>query len=352
LKIFKQTLRIHADIRHGEPIEFMRRSLAFIFLAASLSSAVAQVFRVPVRAFGATEERERLTVAFWNVENLYDTIPSRFYDDRNFTPRGRFRWNTERYETKLRNLARVIDDMGADIIALAEVENEAVVRDLVMTLSEGYNYIHRTSSDRRGMDLALLYRGDKFFPDRTRLLPSASTREFLLVSGMLSGENVNILVAHLPSRSNSRSYRSGAMERLALTADSLLTNDTRRKLIVMGDLNADPSERIFKQAFGMAPRGHLHLRGPELYAAIPYPSQGGVGSYTYGGRRLLYDNIMVSRGFVDGKGMQYETGGVFVRDYMLCSAGNPLRTIALGRYAGGFSDHLPVYVVLTSPAVN
>lgn len=294
----------------------------------------------------------KVCVAFWNVENLHDTIPSKFYDDRDFTPAGKYKWNTERYTKKLENLSRVIGDLGADVIGLAEVENETVVRDLVMALTDDYNYIHRTSGDRRGMDAALLYKGDKFWPESLRLLPSTATREFLLVTGELLGDPVNILVCHLPSRSNDRRYRQAALGALAATADSLQKNDPARKLIVMGDFNTEQSEKIFRGAFGRRTGAGFFDRSM-LYAAVPAMDNGGFGSYAYGGRRMLIDHILLSFGFVYGEGLQYESGGVFVREYMLTAAaeagrgGYPFRTITAGEYTGGFSDHLPVYTLFS-----
>lgn len=304
-------------------------------------------------AFTANGQR-RVSVAFWNVESLHDTIPSRFYDDGDFTPAGKYRWDTERYNRKLENISRVIGDMGADLAVLAEVENEGVVRDLVMMLEDDYNYIHRTSGDRRGMDLALLYKGDKFYPEKVRLIPSASTREFLHVTGELLGEPVSILACHLPSAANKKGYRRQAMEALAGTADSLMKAEPGRKLILAGDFNSDPSERIFRNAFGIR-NGSFFTRSM-LYGAIPEPARGGYGSYAREGRWSLPDNILLSFGFIYGEGLRYESGGVFVRGYMLepssrastggGRAGYPLRTVTSGTYTGGFSDHLPVFVIL------
>lgn len=125
--------------------------------------------------------QQRVSVGFYNVENLFDTIPSRFYDDRDFTPKGRNGWDSERYERKLHNLSRVVGDAGFDMLGLGEVENEEVVRDLVMSLRDDYNYIHRTTSDSRGIDVAMIYKGDKFFPEHVCQIRSSSTREFLHV---------------------------------------------------------------------------------------------------------------------------------------------------------------------------
>lgn len=300
--------------------------------------------------------QERVCVAFWNVENLHDTIPSRFYDDGDFTPQGRYRWTTERYGRKLGNLARVIGDLGADVMGLAEVENETVVRDLVLALEDDYNYIHRTSGDLRGMDLALIYKGDKFWPAEVRLLPSAATREFLLVKGDLLGEPVSILLCHLPSKANKKIYREAAMKSLAETADSLISNDPARKLIVMGDFNAEQSEKAFRNAFGRRSEAGFFDR-TMLFGAMADTKYGGFGSYAYGNRRMLIDHILVSFGFAHGEGLRLDNGRVFVREYMLVPAGAdsphhsragyPLRTVTSGSYTGGFSDHLPVYAVFS-----
>ncbi len=311
---------------------------------------------------------QSVSIAFWNTENLFDTIPSGFYDDREYTPGGSYVWDTERYTRKLHNMAQVIGDMGVDVMGLAEVENEAVVRDLVTALSDDYNYIHRTSGDWRGIDVALIYKGDKFFPDKVRLINSASSREFLHVSGTLLGENVDLLVCHLPAKSNTRHYRERAMNRLRDVADSLRGADRNTKLIVMGDFNCDPSERLFRQTIGRRSGGFYDRI--MLYAGVTGDS-GQLGSYAYDGKWYLLDNIMLSACAIYGDGLLYESGGVFVRGYMIAGAvapgtsgatgetalddtaakagrrGYPLRTFTSGRYTAGYSDHLPVYVVLS-----
>lgn len=295
--------------------------------------------------------QRRVSIAFYNVENLYDTIRSPFYDDTDFTPQGKYRWNTERYGRKLSNIARVIDDMGADVVGLAEVENEQVVKDLVMTLSDDYNYIHRTSGDRRGIDLALIYKGDKFYPSKVRLLPSGTSREFLHVKGELLDQEINVLVCHLPSRSSSGKYRTEAMKTLRITADSLMRNDPAAALIIMGDFNSDPSEKVFKRELGKNNNGFYDRI--MMYGGVG--NKNGMGSYAYGGKWYLFDNILLSFPLIYG-GLRYMEGNVFVKEYML-SGGNdpqnrsrrgyPLRTITSGIWTGGYSDHLPVFVVLS-----
>lgn len=303
---------------------------------------------------GTATSQQRTSVGFYNVENLFDTIPSPFYDDREFTPEGRNGWNTERYRHKLSNIASVIDDAGFDVIGLAEVENETSLRDLVLTLTDDYNYIHRTSSDSRGIDIALIYKGDKFYPETVCLIRSGTTREFLHVRGRLLGEEVNLVVCHMPSKFNQRSYRAKALQRLAAVADSLTTNDSTAKLVVMGDFNSEPHEREFRTAFGDNREGFC--AGGRLYEALDRFVRNGFGSYCWDGKWMLYDQILISASFLSGNGLQFESSGVLVREYLLSTTdagvatnhkrqGYPLRTHSAGRYLGGYSDHLPVFVV-------
>lgn len=304
----------------------------------------------------ASAQYRRVSVGFYNVENLFDTIPSPFYDDSEYTPTGRNGWNTQRCKTKLRHIARVIDEAGFDVAGLAEVENEGILRDLVTTLADDYNYIHRTSSDRRGIDIAFLYKGDKFYPEQIALIPSGTTREFLFVRGNLIGAETGFLVCHLPSKFNGVKYRERAALRLAEVADSLSSEAGCSRLVVMGDFNAELREVPMRKAFGVSDGGY-YMQG-RFYDALCKCHSRGYGSYCWNGEWLLYDNMLVSRPLTEGEGLSLERAGVFVKAFMLTEAespaigsrarrGYPHRTFSGGRYLGGYSDHLPVFAVFT-----
>lgn len=301
---------------------------------------------------------QRASIAFWNVENLYDTIPSPFYDDSQYTPGGARKWDTERYRAKIENLAKVLDEMAADLVGLAEVENEGVVRDLVEALSTDYNYIHRSSGDGRGMDLALLYKGDKFFPDSgpdgVRLIRPAAGREFLHVAGELLDRHVHLLVCHLASNLNSYEYRRRGMQALRSLLERLLGEDPAAHVIVAGDMNAVPGERVVRKTLGSVSSHYDFVYSPhwELYRA-------GKGSYSYRSRWYLYDWIAVSPSIARGSrnsGIRIAGAGVYAKEYMTTAATAdalsrqgalaPLRTFYGRDYLGGYSDHFPVWMVL------
>ncbi|MBO5903533.1 MAG: hypothetical protein J6Q40_06035 [Tidjanibacter sp.] len=287
--------------------------------------------------------RNVTSIAFMNTENLYDTTDSPFDGDEEYTPTGVKHWTDKRYRQKLNSIARILDDMSADIVGLAEVENEAVVRDLVMTMKEDYNYIHRTTSDKRGIDIALLYRGDRFIPDYIIQIETSSSREVLYVRGRLLGERIDLLVWHAPSQINEFDSRLEAMQGLYRCADSLRKSSHAARVVVMGDLNATPADEVIRRTFGRRDRWGESDKGWLM------PVEG-AGSYAFDGRWMLYDNIFVDSKLTDDDS-EIE-GGVFVKHYMLESGnshnnertGYPWRTYSGDEYLGGASDHLPVFV--------
>jgi endonuclease/exonuclease/phosphatase family metal-dependent hydrolase len=291
-------------------------------------------------------------VGFWNVENLFDTVPSPFGGDQDFTPAGAYRWDTERYTTKIANLARVLDDMNLDVVGLAEVEDRAVLADLVRACKTDYAFIHLTGGDRRGIDQALLYKGDKFFPDPdrgVRLISSAAGREFLYVRGKLAGHRVDLIVVHLPSAMNPLDRRRAAARSLVQFVDSLTRADPAALPILMGDFNATAAERFMREQLGT---GHRAQDGiPRFICPFHKLEKGGAGTYVWDGRWRMYDHIFLPPAFLGGSGLRYDGCGVFIREYMLRPStgrnrGAPLRTFSGGTWEGGYSDHLPVWVSL------
>jgi len=297
-------------------------------------------------------------IAFYNAESLYDTLAAPGAADRAWTPRGERQWNTERYRTKIGHVARVIDDLGADLIAVAEIENENVVRDLMYAMRSDYNYIHRDSRDRRGMDVVLFYRGSLFFPHRAGLRSGPGLpREPLVVEGELDGMPLVLAVCHLPSMLNRSADRRKGFAALRDIVDSVRTARPQSALIVLGDFNAAPDAPDPARLLSIVPFPARGAEGPTDRAdALLSPffalSRKGYGSYVYRDRRCLYDHMLLSPSLVAGDS-KYRYGGacgIFVRDYMVHregrSAGYPLRTFHGRDYTGGYSDHFPVFLDL------
>ena len=282
------------------------------------------------------------SAAFYNVENFFDPVNDPASDDGDFTPEGVYGWTEERFREKTDRIARVLQELGAEMVGLAEVENAFAVEKLVRHPAlEGlsYDYIHFDSPDPRGIDVALLYRRSAFRPEsmravRYRELPHYRTREMLHVCGLWRGHPTHILVCHLPSVLSPGKVRHAAAQSVRHYADSLLAADPGHMLLIMGDFNANPGSRPMKILTG---GGGLENPFQSLYKK-------GYGSYHYRDRWNMYDSILVG-----GKLPGQAEPRVFVRDYLIQPDGQykgyPYRSFSGTEYIGGYSDHLPVTLI-------
>jgi len=316
------------------------------------------------------------TIAFYNLENLFDTEddPITYDDDR--TPDGKDHWTEEIYKDKLKNMAKVISEIGADVtkntpalLGVAEIENRKVLEDLVnesALLPKDYGIVQFDSPDRRGIDVALLYQKSLFRPVSSSahelLLYNNNdpekriyTRDQLLVSGYLNGDLIHVIVNHWPSRSGgearSRHKREKAAELNKKIIDSLFDIDPYAKIITMGDLNDDPDNTSVKKILAAkSEKEDVKLKG--LYNPMYNMSKKGIGSLAYRDSWNLFDQIIVSKGLLgkDYTSYTYYKAGVYNKNYLANPRGRykgyPYRSFANGAYTGGYSDHFPVYIYL------
>jgi hypothetical protein len=312
-------------------------------------------------------------IGFYNLENLFDIVDDPQTRDTEYTPEGRNSWTQKKYDHKLENLSIVIQDMATDvspdgcaIIGVCEVENRGVLEDLVATeklKNRDYKIVHYDSPDRRGIDVGLLYQEKYFkltksesyklvFPDDTAYY----TRSQLVVTGLLNGEEVNVLVAHWPSRrggeqkSEPRRIQAAQLGRKII--DSLYSVNPNAKILYMGDLNDDPvnkSVEDYIQAKGKIAKVKKKMFFNPMYDLYKQ----GNGTLAYNDAWNLFDQILLSKDFLNGSDkskLSYYKVAVYRKPFLFQKGGRydgyPLRTSAGGKYLAGYSDHLPVYIVL------
>lgn len=316
--------------------------------------------------FGTKRNRGLYTVAFYNLENFFDTKNDPLTLDDDFTTDGFKHWTPKRYAKKLRNLSQAIYRIGSEenrhppvLVGLAEVENAKVLRDLIGSPALGkadYGFVHYDSPDERGIDTAMLYNKRFFEVVRSEPIPLMvyntngerdTTRDILYVHGKLNGEEIHLFVNHWPSRrqgdEETEYKRITAAETILQFMETHVANVfPNPNYVVMGDFNDGPT----------SPAITTLLDAGTLYNPMPKLMDGNRGTARYGRDWDLFDQIMVSHTFFN-----YERGthsfahanifdGRLLRTWKGKFRGNPFRTFVGRTYQGGYSDHFPVYIEL------
>ncbi|RMA65837.1 endonuclease/exonuclease/phosphatase family protein [Ulvibacter antarcticus] len=311
------------------------------------------------------ENINNFSIAFYNLENLFDTLDDPKTMDDDFTSTAKRKWNEKRFRKKIRNLGFVIKQIGYSelqhppvLIGVAEVENAFVLQELVNSKflkKKEYDFIHFDSPDERGIDTALIYRKEYFkvihkeavyiYVENNKGVQDF-TRDILYVKGLLDNEEVHILVNHWPSR------RAGVEKtnhrRLAVSAKNkeltkqILSDDPNARIIIMGDFNDDPQSESVK-----------NLTESELYNPMELLLTRYDGSTIYRGAWNLFDQIIITNNFLQlhGNDFRFKEAKIFnpesLREFKGRNKGNPFRTFMGRKYIGGFSDHFPVYGIFS-----
>ncbi len=315
----------------------------------------------------AQEKTKAACIAFYNLENLFDTIDDPTTNDAEFLPGGTNKWTSDRYLRKLHNMAFVISRIGNEvmsggptIIGFSEIENRQVVQDLINAPplnNMGYDIVHYDSPDKRGVDVALIYKKASFRVTNTtsnRLtIPWRSewyTRDQLVVSGELDGDMIHVIVNHWPSRASGPEYREQAALLTRSLYDSLQREYRDAKVFIMGDLNDDPVDPSVYKVLN-AKGKEKDVKKGDLFNPMYAMFRDGIGSLAYRDAWNLFDQIIVSEPLLDAKkGWRYYKAKVFNEKFLLQQEGPykgyPFRTYAGGAYAGGYSDHFPTYLFI------
>jgi len=303
------------------------------------------------------EEFSTFTAAWWNVENLFDLRDDPKTNDDEFTPTGDRHWTRRRLNAKLEGIYRTLEMMDLpDVVGLGEVENAYVLRELCQRTPLAqvpYRYVHYDSPDRRGIDVALIYRTDRFTVTASRAISVSDsaegyfTRDILLVEGVTAGgDSVCILVNHWPSK---RGGEEADAQRLRI-ADTLRrqmvglhAKHPSAAIIAMGDMNSTAEEEAISVGMGFA-GDSISPDGIRLLTLrLPRDS----GSHKYQGVWRYIDQMFL----LADEPWEVKKLKLLRFDHLLTDDGNrpgqrPKRTYQGPRYEGGLSDHLPLLLRL------
>ena len=286
------------------------------------------------------QSQDSLLVAFYNVENLFDTIHDIGKNDYEFLPNGKYNWDSSAYSLKLNHIARVIgalnDWRGADLVALAEVENKRVLIDLINTTSlkhMDYRFVHYESVDSRGIDVAILYKSSVInkLDEKTSEVKfdrgNRPTRDILKVRFTnVNNDTINFFVNHWPSRMGGVSDTEWKRVKASVVLSNVV-NQSRGKSIVVGDFNDELDNR---SVINLVEETNL------------IPLIGANKTLKYMGNWNTFDQMFVSDTAVSCKSYLFNPPWLF-QDDINFGGSKPYRFIESKEIIGGYSDHLPVY---------
>ncbi len=311
-------------------------------------------------------QTSRFRLMEYNVENLFDCADDSLKNDDEFLPGALRKWNYGKYRTKLERLMKVIAAVGdegqmPDLVALCEIENEKVLRDLMSYTPlkrRGYRFVMTDSSDERGIDVALLYQSGRF-----RLLSQRNinvslpgkrpTRDIMHVSGkIITGDTLDVFIVHLPSRVGgvkaTRPYRAHVAKELKCQYDSVFAVRKNPQIVITGDFNDFPESVSISEILG-ATYPHGTVLPHRLYNVVAGCKP---GTYRYQGLWRIFDHVLVSGTLLDTRNKLHTSPRYteivtfpFLLEKDTRYGGlKPFRTYLGAHYKGGYSDHLPVRV--------
>ena len=316
---------------------FPKFAFLFICLAATYPSSTLSA-------------QEKQTVMFWNLENFFNPYDDPVKNDDDFTPAGSYHWTWKRWEVKKNAIAKAIMAVKEGerdypfLVGVCEVEDKVVVRKLTEETSLyklGYRFIHRESPDTRGIDVALLYREERFTPTEIKTLRVSmprgkKTRDILYVKGVETAtrDTLHVLTVHWPSKGGGEQAslpgRIAAARTLTGTTDSILAVSPAARIVVMGDFNDTP---LSKPLLAATCSGLTDLAIPLALAHK--------GTLRYQGNWEIIDHFLVSDALAKHKMTIFDPDFLLEEDTKFLGQ-KPFRTYYGPRYNGGVSDHLPI----------
>ncbi len=339
-------------------------------LVLILAAAIAVAWSAQAQTQSKGRAVQVAGIAFYNLENLFDTIPNNpLGRDVEYTPGGDKKWDGRKYRNKINNLAYAISQFttkttpyGPAVIGVSEIENRSVLEDLVADpaiAAWNLQIVHHDSPDSRGVDVGLLYNPRYFKVEnvtnhRLHAVPFR-TRDQMCVVGSLLGQRIAVIVNHWPSRlggqEQSEPNRCAAAALSKNIADSLWSVDPEMGVIVMGDLNDDPQDRSCAVVLG-GKRKIADAKPHGFYNPFWEMLEKGIGTLAYKSSWNLFDQIMISGNLATAPENRWHYlrsivhNHDFLKDKEGSRVGYPKRTFSAGSYLNGFSDHFPTEVLL------
>jgi len=310
-------------------------------------------------------------IVFYNVENLFDIYDDSLTRDEEFTPEGTRYWDNRKFYSKINNIYKVIMAMSESgppaVVGLSEIENRFVLEKLVNETplkKFAYRIIQYESPDRRGIDVALLYRENMFEPMHSEAIPvqfpfdtASKTRDILYVKGiLLESDTIHFFINHWPSRYGGYMptvpKRNHAAKTLRSVTDSILQVNENAPILITGDFNDGPEDESISKIMNAQNPSEYNLQSDYYNLMLAKQDDWTFGSLKYQQGWDIFDMIIVTGALLNeqsilqvfGKKATIFHAPFLLEDDLTYLGQKPNRTYIGFKYHGGFSDHLPVFV--------
>ena len=299
------------------------------------------------------------SIAFYNLENLFDPLNNENTRDKDYTPEGIYKWDSEKYFQKIEHLSKVISKVGKMrsnippvLMGVCEVENELCLKDLIEShhlKKYEYDWVFDSSADSRGINVALLYQkkhfkilGQKAYTLALNIEGQIeNSRNILHITGTLFDEKIHLIINHWPSRTDGTKKtnykRKVASNTVQQIIDKIYFDEPSAHIMIMGDFNDDPlsdSLQPFKSLDFMNAMEQFHKEKK--------------GSVKYKGKWIMFDQILLSQNLLKASWFNYQQAHIFVEPFLIQKTGrfkgSPRRTFINKYHQGGYSDHFPVFI--------
>lgn len=313
-----------------------------------------------------------LKIASYNVENLFDLEISG-YEYLEFIPNTNANWNAKTYKTKLKNIARVITDINADIIALQEIESMQALKDLRFTLKQNglyYQYYALADNKNTNIKVALLSKIPFVYSKSLSVNASFSYRDILETKFNIEGKELYIFVNHWKSKSGPESKR---IESAKTLLKRIKTLGEDKNIILLGDFNSDYQENIkflrkreHNDTDGKTGINHIlksikqtqkaqstHYEEGNFYN-LWYDTDPELRySYIYKKNKETLDNILISQSLLERKNIYYMPNSIhsYKAEYLFKKEKiyewKISKKVPRRHKGEGYSDHLPIIADFT-----
>ena len=308
-----------------------------------------------------------LTIASYNVENLFDLQKSG-HEYSEYVPNTSANWNKRTYKIKLQNIAKVIKEIDADIIALQEIESLEALKDLRFTLKQNglyYQYYKIADKKNTTVKVAVLSKVPFIYTKEVNITPTFKYRNILESKFTINKKDFYLFINHWKSKSGPESRRIVSAKALQKRIKQLGYN---KNIILLGDFNSDYEEYIKFQkkrkhndTNGKTGINHIlkTIQQNKASSLVSYKEDNFYNlwydtkederyTYIFRGKKEALDNILISQSLLKQEDIYYKHSSIssYKPAYLLKGKSiNRWQTSRnkLHKHKGkGYSDHLPV----------